>query len=443
MVSSVPNVTRSSHADSKGIILYCSFILFGLAQLLPWNVYMKSIPYIRMRLGDAPTAPLIAGFMPSAFTACNFLTTLFLVGLRWDELLMDAPMRTMIGMAGNAILMVVMVVIIVPDFESTLLFILVISVASLAGIVTSFLMKGLLGTVARFPSHLTPALVVGQALAGLFISVASVITTASSKASPTDATGPIAYFSAGAIVLSVSFAVYLLSYTKNKYFRSCLVSSLESSGTLPMTFAGVFSVFQRIKWLSFGLTVTLGTTVSLFTTFITAPRQYPTEDAIKYLFTPLSFVAYDFGDVIGRWAPAIRALAAHPRSKLMLTSPYLRLVVFVPLFIVLAPVSISGISRSLVTIVPFNHNDVIYYCLALLFGLSNGYLTTLLLMHAPTVAVVKRPLLIVDNAESKESADNMMDEGKEREMSGAILGLFLNIGLLVGSLSNFLWRVVL
>lgn len=441
-----PRRARSIPLESQSVLLYCSFILFGLAQLLPWNVYMKSIPYIRMRLGESPLESLVAGCMSSSYTACNFLSMLMLVGLRWDELVMNTPTRVMVGMAGNAILMVCTAVIIVPDLGATLLFALIVTITSMAGIVTSLLIKGLLGTVARFPPHLTPALLAGQALAGLFISTANVVTNASSKGSPANAVGPIAYFLAGATVLSLAFAVYLISHTRNKYFKSCMGHSSESlggAGHSVMPFSAVMMVFRRIRWLALGITVTLGTTVSLLTTFITAPRRYPATDALKYLYTPLSFILYDAGDLVGRWVPAVRAFAGHPRSKLMLLTPYLRFLVFVPLFVLLAPVDVSSRSGPLDTSIPFNQRDAIYYFLVALFGLSNGYLNTLLLMHAPAAAVSDRPFLTVHASGSKDSVEVEVDEGREREMGGSIMGLFLNIGLLMGSLSNFLWRLVL
>ncbi|PJF17528.1 hypothetical protein PSACC_02618 [Paramicrosporidium saccamoebae] len=425
---------NSALASSKWS--YASFILFGLAQLTPWNIYIKTVPYFRERLGDAPYAPLVSSYISSSFTIFNFLAMLILVVLRFDELFLNTPQRITIALTGNAALMLVMAIIISIDMSNNAIFGCIVGITAMAGGFTACMIKGMLGMTAGFPPALTPALLAGQAVAGLLSSIANIITkSAGSKGQGT--TGPIIYFLVGATVLASAQIVFILNCRHSPFFRHHLglgtkvVQAVRRAPT-----AIVKDVFGRIRWFAFGILLVLGITISIFATFLTSPRRFlaPDDGMLALYYVPLIFIIYDAGDFLGRWLPAFSLLAGHPKSLFVQVSPWLRAVVFIPLFIFFAPVTIGRTVSDPTGVFSLGSADLFYAVLTFTFGVSNGYCCTALLMHAPSLAISGRSTLTVNDTTIN------VESRWEREACGSVMGLFLTTGLLLGSVSSFLWQ---
>lgn len=437
--------------------LYLSFILFGLAQLLPWNVYLKSVPYFRMRMEDVPVAGWVSTCMASAYSLCNFGTTLVLVLLRWDEFVLGTPGRICIGITGNALLMLLMAsVVMLSSLPPMTLFALTVTISALAGSVTAMLIKGLLGMAACFPPNLTPAMVAGQAVAGLLVSVASLFSALSNGGGDVSASsaGPVAYFVVGAVVLLLTLAIFCLNLRLSTRFQAHMGADAvplegEKKGHKDRRIPAAVTraVFSRTKFLAIGLACSLAVTITFFSSFLTAPRRNAAEK-LQHLYPAIIFIIYDVGDLIGRWLPAFRPLAGHPKSRVMLIAPYVRLLGYALLFVLLAPVSlgprVDGGGGG--TVSKPQGIDAIYALLVFSFGITNGYLVTLFLMHAPSVAISEHRLSIEASPIApggKTGLARTEESRMEREAGGTLMGLFLNIGLVTGSLSSFVWRFLL
>lgn len=430
--------------------LLCSFTLFGLAQLLPWNIYIKSVPYFRERLAGIDFSESIGSFMASTFTAFNFATMLVLVLLRWDEWVIGIKGRVCLGMSINALLMIITTLLCVSHLRQKSIMISILFTTSLAGSITALLAKGLLGMVAKFPPSMTPSLVAGQAIAGLMVSIANAVATHFKGDSSENITSSIIYFSTGAAVLLLAMAVFLLNDAFSEYFHSKVSSaSVDKVGKNPseeaISFNTVGVVFKRIKWLAIGASVTLCTTISFFATFITAPRvpDPQNHETFLHMYVPFIFILYDSADLIGRWLPAIRILAFHSKSMFLRVAPWIRLVLFIPLFVFLAPVHLGSRQQPKMLLVFPHLKDLLYLIIVALFGLTTGYLTSVVLMHAPSLATSHQSTIICSRVIDDDPRATARAQDKEREMAGSLMGLFLNIGLLSGSLSSFLWRWIL
>jgi equilibrative nucleoside transporter 1/2/3 len=434
----------------KSRVLIFSFVLFGLAQLLPWNICIKSVPYFRAALGDYERAASISSWMSSSYTICNFSSMVMLVVLRWDELFLGTSSRIVIGMTGNAALMLLMAIVPLLNLSPALLFGVTVGLCGASGAVTACLIKGLFGMAARFPPDFTPPLMGGQAAAGLLVSAANLITTRAHEGPTQSPIGPVSYFITGATTLSLSGLVFAWNYFRNATFRGYLgIGQIDSltSGRLRRRapYSLMLVVLKRIFWLAIGIFLALAVTVSLVAAFITSPRIPPTQITETplwvSLYAPVIFLIYDVGDLIGRWLPAIDTLAFTPKAPFVRWAPWLRFFLFVPLFVFIAPVSVSD-GRTLPGDGGFGIRDILYAVVALLFGLTSGYCCTLVLMHAPALAVSQHTILPATDHQLEKSPPNQYDEGVQREACGALMGLFLNMGLLAGALSSFLWRFV-
>jgi hypothetical protein len=101
--------------------------------------------------------------------------------------------------------------------------------------------------------------------------------------------------------------------------------------------------------------------------------------------------------------------------------------------------------------------DAVYFLVVVLFGIGNGFLCTSLLMHAPSVCAKTQEHFhhVAPGSDDSSNGLDTMETGslsahtenqaailKEREVCGAIMGLFLNTGLVIGSLLSFLWRLI-
>lgn len=404
---------------------------------------MKSVPFFRERLAGATYASSVAGYMSSSYTTGNFLTMLILTLLRWDELVCSTPQRIIVGMTGNAVLMIIMAVITSMNrLGDNVMFGILMIFTTLSGALTALMMKGLFGMAARFPPNLTPGLLTGQAAAGLLVSTANVLTSVLGKeAHSADPIGTILYFSIGAAILCLSVTTFIANCRMSEYFRDRLGISEDSSNLksrIPNDI--VKAVFCRIKWFAIGILMTLFVTISLFATFITSPRRnVPVDSWIATFYVPIIFVIYDFGDVIGRWLPGISLFGLHPKSRLICLAPWLRLVIFIPLFAFGAPVNIGGGTMPSTPSFTLGFSDLSYALLTFTFGMSTGYCCTTLLMHAPSLAISKHSFI----AAPEEGSPDNLSANHEPDACGALMALFLNIGLLLGALSSFIWQLIL
>lgn len=451
--------TTSTIVTKTPIYLLAAFSLFGLAQLLPWNIYTKSVPYFRSLLAGSDYAGSVASFMSSGFTLANMGTMLIIVLLRWDEYLMQTRGRILLGMSANTLIMASMAVIPVLSLPQPTLFVAIVSCSALAGASSAFMIKGLLGMVSKFPPSMTPWLLAGQAAAGLLVSTVTLVSTLTFKVQAgagSASLGPILYFVLGALVMFVSVLVLLTICMWSPFFRHYmgLATSQRTNDLIagdsihnehrktPRTsFSLVWVVLGRIRWFALGICATLAVTISVYATFTTAPRlQSPYwGPASSLLYVPLVFLVYDVGDMVGRWLPTVDALNPSYRSKKLKVLPWMRFALLLPIFVILAPVNITGheVHRPLISL-PDGFVDAVYVLSTFILAVSNGYCCTTLLMHAPSQAI---------SHDRWSSPDSQHEENTllavERESCGALMGLFLNIGLVLGSLSSFLWRALL
>lgn len=422
--------------------LHASFFLFGLAQLLPWNLYMKSVPFFRTKLAGSHFADNMAGSMSSAFTTCNMIAMIVLVIFRVDEWAMSTSSRVVLGISGNALLILAMIGLCFVNVSDEKLFWMVISIVGMAGLFTSFMMKGLYGMLAKFPSTMTPALLSGQAAVGFIISSANLLSTFINRGKSADQIGTVIYFTVGVSIMLLAVSVYIWNYYRSPVFREYMGIAMigdEENSSEKMhraPFRMLLRVLKRLRWYALGIMMALAVTINIFATFITSPRVAFAKDSFMteydYLYGPVIFILYDIGDLLGRWLPAIPSVASSAKNlRFVEIFPWFRLVVL-PLFFAISPLEIGGIGPKPEYL---GREDFTYALLVFLFGFSNGYSNTLLLMHAPSVGVKKDPLMM--------SMSPTLCEKLERESCGSLMGLFLNFGLVIGSYSSFLWKFIL
>jgi uncharacterized integral membrane protein len=183
-------------------------------------------------------------------------------------------------------------------------------------------------------------------------------------------------------------------------------SSGETSAVWHLIWAPALSCF-----LVFAVTLSL---FPAWTAQIQSTQQCQTTSRWRNdLFTPLSFVLFNVGDLAGRLLSSRVPLGTAPhRSRNLVRCAALRFLFYILLYICPSASSTST-ARSWMVV----HNDLYTILVLLLFALSNGYIVSTAFCHAPSLMA------------------SLPDRQKER--MAEILNLSLSVGLLVGSFLSF------
>jgi hypothetical protein len=178
------------------------------------------------------------------------------------------------------------------------------------------------------------------------------------------------------------------------------------------------AVWNAIKGPAWCLFLTFSVTLSLFPSWISHLRSSH-ECATHFrlnndLYTPLSFLVFNIGDLMGRLVSAkIPVDRIRNMSHKLVVGALLRLVFF-PLFLLCA----AGAANRVAVTIP---SDLYSLAVQLLFAFSNGILISCSFMHAPH--------LIANNTGMQER-------------SSEIMSFAVTFGLLSGSLLSFPFSII-
>lgn len=253
----------------------------------------------------------------------------------------------------------------------------------------------------------------------------------------------------------------------------------------PSQFMDAIIVYRHIWWFVMGTMLSIGTTVSFIATFMVSPRVSasiggPNSRFVTSYYRPFVFLLYDSSEVVGRaWnriPSQIPTKTDRIFKKMTKLLPIVRLIVLTPLFLFFSPVQARySISSIKLTAIPLGVNDFMYALAIFLTGVTNGWCLNMLFVYAQqasslipeTKGMIEKFGVIPDedqnpgedNSEGCLSSDtgrinlNMeqtasmvqIEQIRSRSLSacGTLMGVFLATGLLLGSLSVFLWNLIL
>ena len=147
----------------------------------------------------------------------------------------------------------------------------------------------------------------------------------------------------------------------------------------------------------------------------------PTNPAIHPLFfSSLHFLVFGVGDWFGRYLCSIPRLLIWRPKKLLVLS--LTRTLFIPLFLA------CNLQRdaSSPSAPPLISSDVLYMLLLFAFGLSNGYVSSMCLMSAPSL----------------EHNPRLMGRKEDVDLAGPIASFCIVGGLVIGSVMSFIVRAI-
>ncbi|KAG5952646.1 hypothetical protein E4U57_005915 [Claviceps arundinis] len=445
---------------------YCIFGFLGVAMLWAWNMFLTAAPYFSARFSSNPW--IQTNFQSGILTVSTVTNLGVLLLLSNKQLSASYPFRINLALVMNSIAFALLTAstVLFLDISPEAYFVFLLAVVGFSSWATGLIQNGAFAFAASYGrSEYMQALMAGQSVAGVLPAVAQVVTvllfppqepassassslsshTSSSHSSSSSSSSgrrvepepepepggrrgessAFLYFLA-AVAVSVTALVALFPLVRRHNARlrnrlpdqaaTFLRDSTEEAeraipGASPRKLASLGVLFRKLRWLAIGLAVTFAVTMffPVFTAKIHSVRENNADGrAISPLFRstafiPLGFVFWNLGDLAGRIATSL-PISLHDRPFTLFLLSVAR-VALLPLYL-LCNVNGRGAVVS---------SDFFYlFVVQLVFGLTNGWLGSTFMM----------------------ASGQWVDEG-EREATGGFMGLFLVIGLTVGSLLSF------
>ncbi|CAO2187400.1 unnamed protein product [Urochloa humidicola] len=389
-------------ADRLGLG-YLIFFTLGAGFLLPWNAFITAVDYFAFLY---PGAPVDRVFSVAYMLSC--LLPLLLIVLCFPK--SSAPARINTGLA-----LFTLALLVVPAMDAAYVkgrpglygaFDVTVAATVLCGVADALVQGGVIGFAGELPERYMQAVVAGTAASGVLVSAMRVFTKA---LYPQDAHGlrqsAILYFIVGIVVMILCIVCYnvadklpVVVYYKNIKKRA---QKAEVGGgmTGPAWRSTLWSIVGTVKWNGIGVILIYAVTLSIFPGYITEDVH---SEALKDWYPILLIGAYNVFDLIGKALPAVYFLQ---NANIAVAGSFARLL-FYPLFYG----CLHGPS--------FFRTEIPVTILTCLLGLTNGYLTSILMILAPKAVPIHHS-----------------------ETAGIVIVLFLVVGLVIGSFVAWFWVI--
>ncbi|CAL8334326.1 unnamed protein product [Lota lota] len=426
------------------------FFMLGLGTLLPWNFFMTASMYFTGRLKEPyfsnpaanhrmeaeHTPSLLESKFKNVMTLCAMVPLLLFTCL--NSVLHSLIPQKLRVMGSLLLIMAVFMVTAVlvkvameplPFFTVTMVKIVIINSCG------AVLQGSLFGMAGLLPATYTTPIMSGQGLAGTFAAIAMICALASGSAMDDTAFG---YFITACVVIFLSILSYIALPKMEFYqhYQQRKASPADRSETtslntmktgtqpparshkhgLPVSqedsqpSVSMMTIFKKVWVLAvsvcFVFTVTIGTFPAITSDVQTTLGAGTSWE--RYFIPVCCFLLFNGCDWAGR---SLTAVCMWPggESRLLPMMVASR-VLFLPLFMM------CNVQPRAHLPVFFPH-DAWYILFMVLFAFSNGYLASLCMCFGP-----------------KKVAPN------EAETAGAVMALFLSLGLALGAAFSFLFR---
>ncbi|KAG9303670.1 hypothetical protein G9A89_018567 [Geosiphon pyriformis] len=411
-------------------VVYWIFFLQGLAMLLPWNAFITASEFFRVQFTGSPYTANFQNYFSIGYMTSNLVA--FAIALNTQKKA-NIFRRIVISLVVNALMFALIIASTrkVDKFTSSGYFYFIMSMIMISGTTTAYLQNGVFALVSQFlPTH-TQAVMSGQGMAGMTVSVTQIFTAlATNSPSIKEPTlkdlvhGAYIYFLFTLIIAVAALITYniLINLPLYHYYITIKSSVVGGSGQAEASIdsRSLYGTFLKIKRMAIAVAFIFTVTLSVFPSITASIKSVMRPDQRgmfqqDYLFIPLHFLFFNIGDLIGKNLPGIDYFIV-TKQKTLATLSFAH-VIFIPLFLASnVDVGQSGI-RMLPVLVS---NDYVYLFILLMFAISNGYLGALMMMVGP-----------------QKVADN------EKDLAGSILVFCLVSGLALGSLISFPLRAII
>ncbi|XP_039119888.1 equilibrative nucleotide transporter 1-like [Dioscorea cayenensis subsp. rotundata] len=406
--TALPPGTAARHPpppEEGSFTAYVIYFILGTGYLLPWNAFITAVDYFSFLY---PSASVDRVF-PVAYMVTNLVFLLLVLGVAGKS---SSPMRINAGLG-----LFVVSLVVVPVMDEAWVkgvqgmyaaYDVTVAVVVLAGIADAMVQSGVIGEAGELPERYMQATVAGTAASGVLVSAMRIITK---SMYPQDADGlrksANLYFIVSIVVMIICVICYnivdklpVVQYYKNLKIQALKEERSEQGLEITSTWSlSLRHIIQRIKWLAFANALIYVVTLSIFPGYITEDVH---SKALKDWYPIILIAAYNVFDLVGKCFTAVYMLE---NAKIAVVSCVLRLL-FYPLFL--------GCLHG----PKFFRTEIPVTVLTCILGLTNGYLTSVLMIIAPKLVAIQHS-----------------------ETAGILMVIFLAIGLAAGSVVSWFWVI--
>lgn len=419
---------------------YFTFTLIGVALLWPWNCFLSASAYYAERFAHSPS--LVKMLSSTIMTVSSIISTLFNFYLSQSQQGVNYNLRLNSGLILTIIVFLIMAISCVSDFfikmKDQVFFVTLITLVLISAIATCFAQNGTMAIVNVMGPIYANGVMVGQAIAGVLPSVALIVSILligdKPKAIIDDYEyvdknfGVFVYYITATLISIVCMA---LLYLTNHYRTESAYSTLNQMVDLPLDaeeppeetpeltqtkFVSFWVLWSKLKLIVLTIFLTFSITLifPVFASNVKLTNAASSEHVFfqDKIFIPFIFLMWNLGDLLARvicgWKNSI-LLIKNPKVLFIYS---LSRLIFIPLFLTcnIHPYTSADESSALV------NSDLWYIFLQLLFGLSNGQLSTSCFMIV----------------------GSFCDDDDEKEAAGGFTTVFLSTGLAFGSILSYL-----
>ncbi|CAN0892918.1 Equilibrative nucleotide transporter 1 [Linum grandiflorum] len=400
-----PAIASKSAPKDKFHFAYIIHFTLGVGFLLPWNAFITAVDYFSYIYPGVSVDRI--------FAVAYFLTGLFsLIVIVFYAHKSDAYLRINAGL-----ILFVAALLLVPVMDTTFImgrvglyggFYVTVGALGLCGLADALVQGGLIGAAGELPERYMQAVVAGTAGSGVLVSFLRILTKAMySQDSSGLRNSANLYFIAGIVVMAICIVFYNVAHRLPvmQYYADAKINTIneEIQDKGSMTGAEwrsrLLGIVGSIKWDGIGMILIYLVTLAIFPGYVTEDVK---SESLKDWYPILLLTSYNVFDLVGKSLTAVYLLE---NSKVAIGACFARLLFF-PLFLA----CLHGPE--------FFRTEIPVTVLTCLLGLTNGYLTSVLMILAPKSV----PL-------------------HQAETAGIVMVLFLTLGLASGSIVAWFWVV--
>ncbi|KAG4179155.1 hypothetical protein ERO13_A10G088800v2 [Gossypium hirsutum] len=376
--------------EDKFNLGYIIYFTLGVGFLLPWNSFITAVDYFSYLYPEASVHRVFAVVYMVVGLAC-LLVIVFYAHKS------EAYMRINVGLG-----IFVVSLLVVPVMDAVYIkgrvrlydgFYVTVGLLALAGIGDALVQGGLIGAAGELPERYMQAIVAGSGGSGVLVSMPRILTKA---VFPQDADGlrksAYLYFFTSIVFMVICIVLYNVAHKLPimQYYEELKAEAVKEEKAKKV---------GTVKWYGFGIVLIYVVTLSIFPGYITEDVH---SLVLKDWYLVLLITGYNVFDLVGKSLTAVYLLE---NAKVAISACVVRLLFF-PLFI--------GCFHG----PQLFRTEFPVSLLTCLLGLTNGYLTSVLMIMAPKSVQIQHA-----------------------ETSGIVMVLFLVVGLATGSVIAWFWVI--
>ncbi|CAH8283616.1 unnamed protein product [Eruca vesicaria subsp. sativa] len=369
---------------------YVIHFLLGAGSLIPWNAFITAVDYF----GYLYPHKHVEKTFTVAYMSCSVLVLVLM--MTWNTRL---SYRLRLNLGFSMFIIPIMVSPIIDwvwkgEKNGNISYILMVGSVVLCGLADGLVGGSLIGSAGKLPRQYMQAIFAGTASSGIIVSVLRITTKASLAQTPQGLrTSAHCYFIVSSTILLCCLLCCNVLYKlpvmqQHLKFQQPLYSNLT-----------VWMVGRKIKWPASGILIIYTVTLSIFPGFIAENLK---SQLLRSWYPILLITVYNISDFVGK---SLTALYLWQNIKSATWACIVRLL-FYPLF--------SACLRG----PHWLRTEVPVVVLTFMLGLTNGYLTSVLMIMAPKTV-----------------------HASEAELAAVFMVVFLGIGLVCGSVLGWLWLI--